>query len=101
LSGAEDKKSRGKDDHQLDGDGKSNFPGERGHAWLPYAARQCEIDMDQIKTSLQLKCAPNSARYQRGKFANETAANLLENGLAKGYNSFLLTGGTGQTNKTD
>jgi phospholipase C len=31
--------------------------------------------------------------------ATETAAMPLENGLAQGYVSFLLTGGTGQTNK--
>ncbi len=32
--------------------------------------------------------------------ANETAAKTIENGLANGYDQFLLTGGTGQTNKT-
>ena len=32
--------------------------------------------------------------------ANETAAATIENGLANGYYEFLLTGGTGQTNKT-
>jgi phospholipase C len=32
--------------------------------------------------------------------ANEAAAKALENGLANGYDQFLLTGGTGQTNGT-
>jgi phospholipase C len=32
--------------------------------------------------------------------ANEAAAKTIENGLADGYDQFLLTGGTGQTNGT-